>query len=96
MGDLTLLWLLEGLLLLAAVLQLVLARKRGQTLSFGAQVQPFLFPAILLAALVLFQTGTKDVVFPAVMLGLAEELAAWLIRRRKKNSEDTKSENGHP
>lgn len=87
MDDIVLLWILEILLLLASVLQILLAKKRGQPLSPGWKIQSFAFAILLLAALVVFQTGNGDYIFPAVLLGLLEELVCWAIKRRRRKAE---------
>lgn len=88
MNDVILLWILEILLLIASALQLLLAKKRGQSLSLGWKIQSFAFAVILLAALLVFQSGHGDYIFPAVMLGLLEELICWAFKRRKSGEKN--------
>ena len=74
---------LEVLLVVASVLQILLAEKKKQPRSLGWKLQAFVFPAMLLVGLVLYTQG-KDYIFPLVMLGLVEELVCWGIRRKQK------------
>ena len=83
--DGIILWALAVLAFLAAVLRLRLAKKQGNPLSGFWLVQSFVFPVILLVTAILFQTGAADIVFPAVLIGVAEELILGTIRRRKQN-----------
>ena len=77
------LWVLTALAFLAAALRLLLTKKQGAPMSGFRLVQNFVFPAILLVASVLFQTGTADIVFPAVLIGVEEELICGAVRKRK-------------
>ena len=93
------LWILTALAFLAAALRLLLAKKQGSPLprllakKQGSplprfwRIQSFVFPVILLAAAILFQTGTADIVFPAVLIGIAEELILGAVRKRKEKQE---------
>lgn len=81
------LWILTALAFLAAALRLLLAKKRGSPLPRFWRIQSFVFPVILLAAAILFQTGTADIVFPAVLIGIAEELILGTVRKRKEKQE---------
>ena len=83
MQDFYLMCVLEVLLLVASVLQILLAEKKKQPRSLGWKVQAFVFPAMLLVGLVLYTRG-RDYIFPLVMLGLVEELVCWGIRRKQK------------
>lgn len=82
--DVVLLWILVVLAFAAAILRIRLADKQGNPQSMGWKIQEFIFPALLLAAMVLYQTGTADIVFPAVMLGLLEEIVCVILRRRQR------------
>ena len=82
--DVILLWILVVLAFLAAVMRILLAKKQGQKLSWVWRIQEFIFPVLLLVGLVLYQSGTKDVVFQLVMLGLAEEIVCIFLRRRSR------------
>lgn len=84
MQDFYLMCVLEVLLLAASVLQLLLAEKKQQPRSLGWKLQAFVFPAVLLAGLILYWQG-RDYIFQLVMLGLVEELVCWGIRRKQKN-----------
>ena len=79
--DGIILWALTALAFLAAALRLLLAKKRGSPLPRFWRIQSFVFPVILLAAAILFQTGTADIVFPAVLIGIAEERILGAVRR---------------
>lgn len=81
------LWILTALAFLAAALRLLLAKKQGAPMSGFRLAQSFVFPVILLAAAILFQTGTADIVFPAVLIGIAEELILGAVRKRKEKQE---------
>ena len=81
------LWILTALAFLAAALRLLLAKKQGSPLPRFWRIQSFVFPVILLAAAILFQTGTADLVFPAVLIGIAEELILGAVRKRKEKQE---------
>lgn len=85
MADRILSWFLAFLLLLAAVLQILLEKKRCQPLSLGWSIQAFVFPVIWIGALVIWQLGWGDYLFPAVLLGFLEELICWGIKRKKKD-----------
>ncbi len=80
--DVILLWVLTALSFIAGVLRILLARKKGQPQPLLWRLQAFLFPALLLLSLLLWQTGSADIVFPAVMLGLLEEIVCIFLRRK--------------
>ena len=82
--DVVLLWILVVLAFAAAVLRILLAKKQGRPNSLFWSVQEFIFPVLLLVGLVLYQTGTKDVVFQLVMVGLVEEILCVILRRRRQ------------
>lgn len=82
--EVVLLWILVVLAFMAAILRIRLAAKQGSPQSLGWKIQEFIFPVLLLAAMVLYQTGTADIVFPAVMLGLLEEIVCVILRRRQR------------
>ncbi len=82
-SDLTLLWLLTALALAAAILRILLARKKGQPQRLFWAIQELIFPGLLLLSLVLWQAAGTDLVFPAVMLGLLEEIVCIFLRRRQ-------------
>lgn len=84
MAERGLSWLLGVLLLIAAVLQICLEKKRGQPLSLGWSIQAFVFPVIWIIALLVYEFGLGDYLFPAVMLGLVEELICWAVKRKKR------------
>ena len=88
MADDVLSWILGALLVLAAVLQISLARKKGEPLSLGWSIQAFIFPAIWLGALGAYYFGLGDYLFPAVMLGLVEELICWAVKRKLRKAKD--------
>ena len=81
--DGIILWALTALAFLAVVLRVLLAKKQGTPLSGFWLTQSFVFPVLLLVTSILFQTGT-DIVFPAVLIGVIEELVLGAIRRRKQ------------
>jgi len=81
--DGIILWALTALAFLAAALRLLLAKKQGSPLPRFWQIQSFVFPVILLVTAILYQTGAADIVFPAVLIGVAEELILGAVRRRK-------------
>ncbi len=84
--DIILLGLLVVLAFAAAILRLRLASKQGHPLAFVWKIQGFVFPVLLLVVLILYQTKTVDIVFPAVMLGLVEEIVCiWLRRKRQRD-----------
>lgn len=85
--DIMLLWLLAALGLVNAFLRIALSKKQGVPLSRFWTCELFLFPLLIAISLVLYQTGTADVVFPLVMLGLLEEIVCIILRRRKKKSD---------
>ena len=82
--DVVLLWILVVLAFAAAVLRILLAKKQGRPNNLFWSVQEFIFPVLLLVGLVLYQTGTKDVVFQLVMVGLVEEILRVILRRRRQ------------
>lgn len=83
MSDLVLLYILTGLLFLAAILKLWLAKKKNEDLSALWKVQRFIFPVGMLVVLILFQTGVADLVIPGVFLGILEEFVFRLIRKKR-------------
>lgn len=84
--DVILLWILAALGLLNALLRIFLAKKQGNPLSLFWTLELFVFPLLLGVALVLYQTGTADVVFPLVMIGLLEEIICIFLRRKNRKS----------
>ena len=84
MNDMILLWILMVLSFVVAVLRILLAKKQGRSNSLLWSIQEFVFPVLLLVGLVLYQTGTKDVVFQLVMVGLVEEIVCIFLRRRRQ------------
>lgn len=86
--DIILLWLLAALGLGNAFLRIALSKKQGAPLSRFWTCELFIFPLLIMIALVLYQTGTADVVFPLVMLGLLEEIVCIFLRRRKRKAVD--------
>jgi hypothetical protein len=85
MDDLTLLWILVVLSFAAAGLRVQLAKKQGHPYGPLWTLQGLVFPVLLLLALGLYVTGTADLVFQLVMVGLAEELVCLPIRRKSQN-----------
>lgn len=84
--DIALLWILAALGLLNALLRIFLAKKQGAPLSRFWTLELFVFPLLLGIALVLYQAGTADVVFPLVMLGLLEEILCIFLRRKAQKT----------
>ena len=84
--DVVLLWILTALALVNAVMRILLAKRKGAPLSAFWCVELFVFPALLGTALVLYQTGTMNIVFQAVALGLMEEIVCIFLRRRWQNN----------
>ena len=80
-NDILLMWLLEAMLIVAAVLQLLLEKRKGNPLTPFWILQAFFFPVLLLMALVLFMTG-RDYVFQIVMVGLVQEILFRILRRK--------------
>ena len=87
--DIILLWLLAALGLINAFLRIALSKKQGAPLSRFWTCELFIFPFLIIASLVLYQTGTADVVFPLVMLGLLEEIICIFLRRRNRKAVET-------
>lgn len=83
--EIVLLWLLAALGLVNAFLRIALSKKQGAPLSPFWKCELFIFPLLLIIAMVLYQTKAADVVFPLVMLGLLEEIVCIFLRRRKRN-----------
>lgn len=82
MEDYILVWIITLLSFAAASLRVLLAKKQGRPNTLFWTVQGFVFPILMLLGLVLYGTGTKDILFPAVMLGLLEEIVFGIFRRR--------------
>jgi hypothetical protein len=82
MDDITLLWILLVLSFLAAALRVRLAKAQGHPYRLPWSLQCFLFPVLLLAALVLYLSGIADLVFQLVMLGILEEIVCIPLRRK--------------
>lgn len=85
--DVILLWLLVVLAFAAAIMRILLAHKQGTPQCLGWKIQEFIFPVLLLTAMVLYQTGTADIIFPAVMLGLVEEIVCSILRRKRREDD---------
>ena len=84
--DLILLAALAGMALLSAALRIGLARRQGKPLSAFWTAQSFVFPALLLLSLLLLGTG-RDLVLPAVAVGLLQEIVFSVLRRRMEKAE---------
>ena len=69
-----------------AVMRIRLGEKQNKPLRTFWKVQSFLFPVIILLALGLFLLGI-DMLFPAVLIALAEELICGYFRRREEQKE---------
>ena len=82
--DLVLLWVITAAAFAVVPMRVKLAEKQGSPQSLGWTVQELVFPVLLLVALILYMTGIADVVFPAVAIGLLEEIICSVIRRRNK------------
>lgn len=82
MNDLVLLYILTGLLFLAAFMKLGLAAKKQEQVTAFWKVQRFVFPSLMLVVLVLFQLEIRDWVVPVIFLGILEEIIFWFIRKK--------------
>ena len=80
--DVVLLWILTALALVNTIMRILLSKRNGTPLSAFWCVELFVFPALLGIALLLYQTGTTNIVFEAVALGLLEEIVCIFLRRR--------------
>ena len=89
--DGIILWVLTALAFLAAALRLLLAKKQGTPLTGFWRAQSFVLPVILLVTAVLFQTGAADIVFPAILIGIAEELILGAVRKRRQKRQSEQS-----
>ena len=76
--DRILLWVLAALSVAVALLRVGLARKQEKPMGALSLAQT----AVVLVTAILYQTG-RDIVFPALIAVLAEELICSAIRRRK-------------
>ena len=80
-------WVLLGILvvlgLLASVLRPILAKRQSRPMGVGWVIQGFLFPWLMIAAAIAFLAGGPDLIFPAVILGLLQELIFGFFRKRK-------------
>lgn len=88
MRDEVLLLVITVLLFAAGAMRVKLAEVKKTPLSAWGKVQAFAFPAALLATVILLKTGIADLVFPVILVGIAEELVFWVLRRR--NEKETK------
>lgn len=86
MSDLVLLYILTGLLFLAAFMKLGLAAKKQEQVTVFWKVQRFIFPSLMLVVLVLFQLEIRDWVIPGIFLGILEEIIFWFIRKKSTAS----------
>lgn len=86
MSDLVLLYILTGLLFLAAFMKLGLAAKKQEQVTVFWKVQRFIFPSLMLVVLVLFQLKIRDWVVPGIFLGILEEIIFWFIRKKSTAS----------
>lgn len=85
--DILLMWLLEVMLIVAALLQILLDRRKGTPMTPFWMLQAFFFPVLLMVALILFMKG-RDHVFALVMVGLAQEILFRILRHRKNKNEN--------
>lgn len=86
MSDLVLLYILTGLLFLAAFMKLGLAAKKQEQVTVFWKVQRFIFPSLMLVVLVMFQLEIRDWVVPGIFLGILEEIIFWFIRKKSAAS----------
>ena len=71
---------------LEAVMRIRLAKKQNKPLALGWKIQGFVFPAVIALAILLYFLGI-DVLFPAVLVGLGQELICGLIRKRREKAQ---------
>ena len=79
-----LLGLLCVLLILAALLKIKLAEKKGEPYSLGSKLQLFVFPVLMLLAVFLYRLGHKGAVVVLIFVGIIEEAICWMIRKKRK------------
>ncbi|MDD6024361.1 MAG: hypothetical protein PUC06_09035 [Oscillospiraceae bacterium] len=85
MEDLVLLYIVIVLLTLGGIMRILLAKKKQEPFPLYRKIQRFVFPALLLAAMLLWQLGGQDHIIAAVLVGLGQELVFYLLFRRKTN-----------
>ncbi len=87
--DLVMLWIIAAGALAAAWMRRKLAEKQGRPYPPFWAAQSLLLPLGLVVALVLYMTGIADIILPAIVVLLAQELIFGLIRRKteKQNTE---------
>lgn len=73
------------LLVLAACLKPKLAEKKGTPWPLAWRVQVMVFPAIYLIALALYFLRIADLILPAILLGILEEIIFFMVRKRQQN-----------
>ena len=86
MDDLLLLYVIIVLLTAGGVMRILLAKKKQEPFPLYRKIQRFVFPALLLAAVLLWQLGGRDHIIAAVLVGLGQELVFYLCFGRKKTS----------
>ena len=83
-GNVLLLIVLCLLLILAAVLKIKLAEKKGEPYSLGSKLQLFVFPVLMLLAIGLYWLDHKGAVVVLIFCGIVEEAVCWAIRKKRK------------
>lgn len=86
MEDLILLYLIIVLLTLGGIMRILLAKKKQAVFPLYRKIQRFVFPGLLLIAVLMWQFGGQDHIIAAVLAGLGQELVFYLLFRQKKPS----------
>ncbi len=85
MEDRVLMIALGILLVLAACLKPKLEEKKGTPWPLAWRVQVMVFPVLYLVALALYCLNVADLIIPAILLGILEEIIFFGVRKRQQN-----------
>ena len=75
------------LLVLAAFLKLQLEKKKGTPFPLIWQIQIMVFPTIYFIALMLYLLDIADLIIPAILPGILEEIIFFAVRKRQQRKD---------
>ena len=83
MEDEILIAAIGALLLLGAILKLQLQKKKASPWPLVYRIQVMVFPMLYLMAVILYLLNIIDLIVPAVVIGILEEIFFWCLRKRQ-------------
>lgn len=83
--DYILLWVITILLFFSAGMKIKLGEKKNSPYGLGWKIQLFVFPGLMVVALVCTCFGIYTLVIPAIFLGIFEEFLCWCIRKKRRD-----------